>query len=565
MVLDVAMAGVAAAEVSGVVVLLGATRARAMRVGAADEAHLEGVGARRPFQGEPCLEGVADHVALGEAIDRDVGRLLRQDFAIDRAQHLEIVALDLLESAELIGGSHAAAGEAIEATLRSAFVLSQLDQGLEVGALLPFGRRRGVAKHQSARKIRVVRDREHVAARPGVEALLPQTLPEAGEGLGARLVARNRHRRHVLVAEDHVAVKVVTLGRLRVLVSDEAREAAGGRAVVGVFGGPLDRLPGVAARRITVRERAREGLRGLVLGHAGEARPPARGHELGPVVARASHHAMRPPVAEAPGVHRADADLAEEFGMVGHGREIEGPLNAGLDRLLAEGVGQRDLLTHRIAIGGRGVVSLARDVGVERVARVDVEVSEHRAPERIEVAAGLALLGPLEGGGAGGGRGLGGSGRRERACRRGGCLRQGDVRGEAGQQKDQPREGRSASRGLHPVNLSRGPRPRNDVSRIFSIGEYLRQISIGLLDESGNVGLPFRLHARVGVQIELALDDLPEPRIARRASLDPVVFSARPGSASSRRASPAGRSPFRPDRICPPRRTRDPRPRISAG
>jgi hypothetical protein len=82
--------------------------------------------------------------------------------------------------------------------------------------------------------------------------------------------------------------------------------------------------------------------------------------------------------------------------VVRHRREIERPLDAGLHRLRAEGVGQHDLLALRIAIGGGGIVALARDVGVEGEARMDVEIAEHRAAQGILIRAGLALLGPLE-------------------------------------------------------------------------------------------------------------------------------------------------------------------------
>ena len=82
--------------------------------------------------------------------------------------------------------------------------------------------------------------------------------------------------------------------------------------------------------------------------------------------------------------------------MVRYGREIERPLNLRLDGLLTVLVGQKYGLTLRVRVRVPRVVTLARDIGVERIPRMDVEVAEHRLTQRIVSRARLALLGALE-------------------------------------------------------------------------------------------------------------------------------------------------------------------------
>ena len=101
---------------------------RVVGVGAADEAEAERVRAERLLEGEAVLQRVAHHVAQRVLVDRRrrlAGPLVRAE--------------ELLEGAELVGGAGADSGEPVEAALRVALLLVDLDQRLERLAALRLG------------------------------------------------------------------------------------------------------------------------------------------------------------------------------------------------------------------------------------------------------------------------------------------------------------------------------------------------------------------------------------------------------------------------------------------
>ena len=90
-----------------------------VRVGAADEAEAEGVHAELLLEAESGLERRPDEVASRILVDRDVGR-------VRPLVRMRI----LLEGTELVGGADPGARQAIEAALRVALDLMELDERL---------------------------------------------------------------------------------------------------------------------------------------------------------------------------------------------------------------------------------------------------------------------------------------------------------------------------------------------------------------------------------------------------------------------------------------------------
>ena len=175
------------------------------------------------------------------------------------------------------------------------------------------------------------------------------------------------------------------------LVADEGREAAGGRLVVELRGGALDVLPGGEGR--LAAERA--ALAAERLGAQARDAPADLGRGLadgGPGERAAVVGADRAAVERMLRV-RARLDAAQGLGMVGHGGEVEGPVDPegqGRAVLFVEG-SDLDLLAAGEAIGvARGDAGIEH-VGVHRVGGVDVEVAPVDVALGIVVVAALAL------------------------------------------------------------------------------------------------------------------------------------------------------------------------------
>ena len=105
-ILHVVVPGVAAAEVPDVVVLLGAAGRGAVGVGAADEAHHEGVDTACRSSNSPSLRALRTMLRRANFSSGTVGAL-RAHHAVYGPQHLEVVSGDLFEVALLVDGVEA--------------------------------------------------------------------------------------------------------------------------------------------------------------------------------------------------------------------------------------------------------------------------------------------------------------------------------------------------------------------------------------------------------------------------------------------------------------------------
>src|SRR5437667_12198678 len=178
-------------------------------VGRADEAEPEGIHAELLLEREAVLQRVTDHVAERVAVDR--GRLLAGQL---------VRPLLLLERAQLVRRPCPGARQAVEAALRVALDLVQLDERLERLAAERLGGVGGIEPLLAAAQVRVVRNDDGVAAGAGIETHPFDRRPESlRDAAGARLDVARHGRRHALVAEDDVAVEVTAERASRVLVA----------------------------------------------------------------------------------------------------------------------------------------------------------------------------------------------------------------------------------------------------------------------------------------------------------------------------------------------------------
>ena len=83
--------------------------------------------------------------------------------------------------------------------------------------------------------------------------------------------------------------------------------------------------------------------------------------------------------------------------MVGDRRKVEWTLDLRLHRGVAVFVGQEKRLAFGVAISIPRIVALAGNVGIKRVAAVDVEVTEERLSQGLADRADFPFLGALEG------------------------------------------------------------------------------------------------------------------------------------------------------------------------
>ena len=139
MILHIAVTGISSTEVSGVVVFFCCARGRAVGVGAANEAHHEGVRALLAFNGQPVLQHIPNHVAPGEGLDGHRCGLGREHFAVDRPQHRQVVGHDLLKVTEFIFGTDAPSRESVETAFGCGFMLYEFDQWFQSEAVFGFG------------------------------------------------------------------------------------------------------------------------------------------------------------------------------------------------------------------------------------------------------------------------------------------------------------------------------------------------------------------------------------------------------------------------------------------
>ncbi len=163
------------------------------------------------------------------------------------------------------------AAEDARLALRRALVLEHLDDRLHLrtkfGVLR--GERRPVLvdriEHQALAEVRVVRNREHVAAGQALEAIGAQSAPQALRRRHG--VERNHPRRHRFVSKKHVAVNVASL-----------RVAA---PLVAVERGELAPTVGLVRLRLNVRPHARTLFGAISAKHRVADRGRARRVEVG--------------------------------------------------------------------------------------------------------------------------------------------------------------------------------------------------------------------------------------------------------------------------------------------
>ena len=293
-------------------------------------------------------------------------------------------AVGVLEVRELVGGPEPAVD------LGVALDLHHLDQRLEVAAQLRRTPRSGACRRCRAGSnivalaaVGVVRNR-HAASSPASPA--PPSTPRASL---RRLVSssRERHVRHVQVAEDDVAVHVAGLVRRRPLETGQRRELAG--LVVVAHGLQLDR-PSTRSRRLRprVERRVLRVLAADVVDHVlHEPRPAARPRSS--ARAAPSSIGLSPPLAPGTCV------------------EYISPMNSAWSDTAAQSSGFLMLCVCPCdgrrpcpARTGRLVRREARpaDVGVQRERRVHVRLAEVGLLQRVVRHGRLELLDGLRGG-----------------------------------------------------------------------------------------------------------------------------------------------------------------------
>src|SRR5262249_45044204 len=142
------------------------------------------------------------------------------------------------------------------------------------------------------------------------------------------------------------------------------------------------------------RAARRREARAAVLAAEREARRAARVHqeesEPRPAAIDLAHEIR----VAGRGLVAAERDLAEELRVIGHGREVERPREVHAAERAAvriEGM-EPDRLALREAVGGGGRRARALGARVERPARVDVEIAEEGALQRLARRAGGRLL-----------------------------------------------------------------------------------------------------------------------------------------------------------------------------
>ena len=106
---------------------------------------------------------------------------------------------------------------------------------------------------------------------------------------------------------------------------------------------------------------------------------------------------MRPPVAEAARVAGTDFNLPEILAVVGDSGKVERTRNAVAQQAFSVGTGNLDGFTLGVAVGVPRRGAHTRDVGIERIPGVHMQVSEERLAIAIEMRAGGSRFSSFEG------------------------------------------------------------------------------------------------------------------------------------------------------------------------
>src|SRR5262249_56483870 len=159
----------------------------------------------------------------------------------------------LLKREMRCGVAHPDTGGGIKAAWEAGLRLVDLDERLERLAAERLRRVGRIDELLTAAQVGVVRDDHGIAPVARVQAQVLDRLPQPLQVAvleGVELA--RRERRHVRVAEDHVAVAMAPERAAGVLVAHEAREAARRTPVVRLLGGSLDLVPYRDGRRVAV-------------------------------------------------------------------------------------------------------------------------------------------------------------------------------------------------------------------------------------------------------------------------------------------------------------------------
>ena len=149
---------------AGIVVFLGTTRRRTVRISAADKAHLERVVPQALAKYQAILKRVAHHIATGKIFQRHCIGALGTNFPVDGAQHIQVIGGNLLKITLLIHSIQTGTTQPVKSALRGAFVLHQLHNGFEEQSIDHFRVTLGITKHTAAGEIGVMGYGHYVAA-----------------------------------------------------------------------------------------------------------------------------------------------------------------------------------------------------------------------------------------------------------------------------------------------------------------------------------------------------------------------------------------------------------------
>ena len=285
-------------------------------------------------------------------------------------------------------------------------MLHDLNQGLEAPALCGILPGHGCAviefatEHVTGTDIGIVGNNQRIAGTIRLVALRVQAPPQFhGSGFVDKT---GRQRRHLLVAEHHIAVQVATGIRLHAgpLVADKGGEVTVGTAIIVLLGGLLHLLPGrhgsLPAQVPALTTLAHVG--GLHSGHIIEqvVRTP------GPVTVQQTL-----PGTIAFHLRRiAHMHFTDQFRMIRHHGEIQRPAQlygAHAFIVVCPGLDAEPRpLRKAVGLLRRGTGALG--TGIQGVTRMHVEIAEERLHQRFVRCAGLPLLSVLNRTGYHGGR-----------------------------------------------------------------------------------------------------------------------------------------------------------------
>ena len=358
-----------------------------MAVGRRDDPELERVDAEAFFLSETVDQRVAHEVeprlAAFTSQPADAGAVLavRRPFAVDVAH--------LLEVAELVFAADDAPHAA--PALGIALGLHDLDQHVQLGLkrrLRPLLFDRHAApvdrEHLTVRDVRVVGDRQRLAAGAGVVAARLEPGPEVERFGGVH--PGDRQFGGDLVAQNDVAMHLGQARHAGVLPGVEGREGTVARAVVVAFRG----RPGIAPGGKQTFAAAAAVLAAESCYPAGEPVVHPRGAFLWG--ASRPHAAARRFVVERRRRVGAHGHLAQPLRVVGHCRKVQGTDELGGAGRLSVVVERTEIerLAAGEAVGVVGRLEAAAAEGVQGKGGVGVEIAEEGLAERVALGARLA-------------------------------------------------------------------------------------------------------------------------------------------------------------------------------